>query len=68
MLLNCDKMLLFLKSNIDKVYFITVKQPWKYKKGNYITFDSIFFLCVGWVGKEKNAIESDIIVLFLCFQ
>ena len=46
------------------VYFITVKQRWKYKKGNYITFDSIFFLCVGWVEKEKNTIECDIIVLF----
>ena len=34
------------------------------KKGNYITFDSILFLCVGWVEKEKNAIECDIIVLF----
>ena len=46
------------------VYFITVRKRWKYKKGNYITFDSIFFLCVWWVGKEKNAIESDIIVIF----
>jgi hypothetical protein len=46
------------------VYFITVKQRWKYKKGNYITFDSIFFLCLGWVEKEKNAIECDIFILF----
>ena len=54
----------YLSFLIYKVYFITVKQRWKYKKGNYITFDSIFFLCVGWVRKERNTIESDIIVLF----
>jgi len=36
------------------VYFITVKKRWKYKKGNFITFDSIFFLCVGWVKKGKR--------------
>ena len=53
---------------IGIVYFITVKQHWKYKKGNYITFDSIFFLCVGWVGKEQNTIQSDINVLFHVFN
>jgi len=57
-----------LRNNTKIVYFITVKKRWKYKKGNYITFDSIFFLCVGWVEKEKNTIECDIIVLFLSFQ
>jgi len=50
-----------LEFKLKIVYFITVKQRWNYKKGNYVTVDSIFFLCVGWVGKEK--ILSKVILL-----
>ena len=58
------RMLNPLSTKIEKIPFTTVNNHWKHKKDNNVTFNSIFFLCVGWVGKEKYDIESYIIDLF----
>ena len=43
--------------------FLHNKESLEGKKGN-----NIYNLCVGWVQKERNAIDSDVIIFYIIYR